>query len=36
MPVETTQARYDLITEHSRKDIPVPDAVAQAIKETYR
>jgi hypothetical protein len=36
MPVETTQARYDVITEHSRKDIPVPDAVAQALKETYR
>ena len=35
MPVETTQARYDEITEHSRKDIPVPDAVAQALKETY-
>lgn len=36
MPVETTQARFDLIIEHSRKDIPVPDAVAQALKETYR
>ncbi|MDP1767502.1 MAG: hypothetical protein Q8L74_01725 [Nitrospirota bacterium] len=35
MPIETTQARYDEITEHSRKDIPVPDAVAQALKETY-
>jgi hypothetical protein len=35
MPVETTQARYDVITEHSRKDIPVSDAVAQALKETY-
>jgi hypothetical protein len=35
MPVETTQDRYDSITEHSRKDIPVPDAVAQALKETY-
>lgn len=35
MPVETTQERYDRITEHSRKDIPVPDAVAQALKETY-
>jgi hypothetical protein len=35
MPVETTQERYDTITEHSRKDIPVPDAVAQALKETY-
>jgi hypothetical protein len=35
MPVETTQSRFDL-TEHSRKDIPVPDAVAQALKETYR
>jgi hypothetical protein len=35
MPVETTQDRYDTITEHSRKDIPVPDAVAQALKETY-
>ncbi len=36
MWVETTQARFDLITEHSRKDIPAPDAVAQALKETYR
>jgi hypothetical protein len=35
MPVETTQERYDTITEHSRKDISVPDAVAQALKETY-
>jgi hypothetical protein len=34
MPVEVTQDRYDSITEHSRKDIPVPDAVAQAIRET--
>ena len=34
MPVELTEARYDAITEHSRKDIPVPDAVAQAIRET--
>jgi len=35
MPVETTQARYDAITDHSQKDIPVADAVAQALKETY-
>jgi len=35
MPVEATQARYDDITEHNRKDIPIPDAVAQALKETY-
>ena len=35
MPVETTQARYDAITQHSQKDIPVSDAVAQALKETY-
>lgn len=35
MPVETTQLRYDDITEHSRKDIPVRDAVARAVKETY-
>jgi hypothetical protein len=35
MPVETTQDRYDTITEHSRKEIPVADAVAQALKETY-
>ena len=35
MPVETTQARYDEITDHNRKDIPVPEAVAQALKETY-
>jgi hypothetical protein len=35
MPVAATQDRYDRITEHSRKDISVPDAVAQALKETY-
>ena len=35
MPVETTQDRYDTITEHSRKDISETDAVAQALKETY-
>jgi hypothetical protein len=35
MPVETTQDRYDTITEHSRKEIPVPEAVAQALKETH-
>jgi hypothetical protein len=35
MPVETTQERYDTITEHSRNNIPVPDAVAQALKETF-
>jgi hypothetical protein len=35
MSVETTQDRYDTITEHSRKEIPVPEAVAQALKETY-
>jgi hypothetical protein len=35
MPVETTQARFDAITDHSQKDIPVPDAIAQALKETY-
>lgn len=35
MPVETTQARYDDITGHSRKEIPVSDAVAQALKETF-
>jgi hypothetical protein len=35
MPVETTQDRYDTITEQSRNNIPVPDAVAQALKETY-
>jgi hypothetical protein len=34
MTVEATQARYDAITDHSRKDIPVPDAITQAIKET--
>ena len=33
--VETSQARYDTITEHGRKPIPVPDAVAQALKETF-
>jgi len=35
MPVATTQDRYDTITEHGRKDIPVPDGVAQALKETF-
>ncbi len=35
MPVKTTQDRYDTLTEHSRKEIPIPDAVAQALKETY-
>jgi hypothetical protein len=35
MPVETTQERYDTITEHSRNNILVPDAVAQALKETF-
>jgi hypothetical protein len=34
MPVELTESRYDAITNHSLKDIPVPDAVAQAIRET--
>ena len=34
MQVELTEARFDAITDHSRKDIPVPDAVAQAIRET--
>jgi hypothetical protein len=34
MQVELTEARYDAITDHSRKDIPVPDAIAQAIRET--
>lgn len=35
MPVATTQDRYDTITEHGRKDIPVPHGVAQALKETF-
>lgn len=35
MPVEATQERFDAITEHSRKEIAVADAVAQALKETY-
>jgi hypothetical protein len=35
MPVKTTQARYDRITDHSRKAIPVADAIAQALKDTY-
>jgi len=35
MPVKATQDRYDTITEQSRKEIAVPDAVAQALKETY-
>jgi hypothetical protein len=35
MPVDITQNRYDTITEQSRNNIPVPDAVAQALKDTY-
>ena len=35
MPVETTQDPFDTITEHSRKNIPVAEAVAQALKETH-
>jgi hypothetical protein len=35
LTVEKTQARYDSITQHSRSDIRVADAVAQALKETY-
>jgi hypothetical protein len=34
MAVETTQDRYDTITDHGRNNIPVPDAVAQALKDT--
>jgi len=30
------QAAYDCITEHSHKDIPVADAVAQALAERIR
>ena len=35
MPVETTQDRYDTITTQNRNEVSVPDAVAQALKETY-
>ena len=35
MPAELTQDRYDAITDHSRKEIPVRDAVAQALQETH-
>ncbi|MBM4126742.1 MAG: hypothetical protein FJ247_05245 [Nitrospira sp.] len=35
MPVNTTQERYDTIRKQNRQEIPVPDAVAQALKETY-
>lgn len=35
MAVETTQSRFDAVTEHSRKDIRVADAVALALKDTY-
>ncbi len=31
---ETTQLRYDEITDHSRNDVSAKDAVAQAIRET--
>ena len=34
MPVEQAEVRYDTITDHSRNNIPVPEAVAQAIHET--
>lgn len=33
--VETTQDRFDLITDHSARDISVPEAVAQALRETF-
>lgn len=35
MLVKTTQDRYDTITKQNRKEISVPDAVVQALKETY-
>ncbi|HUK30024.1 MAG TPA: hypothetical protein VLV89_02860 [Candidatus Acidoferrum sp.] len=31
---ETTQLRYDAITDHARNDVSAKDAVAQAIRET--
>jgi hypothetical protein len=34
MIVKPTQVRYDEITDHSRKNIPVDEAIAQAIRET--
>jgi hypothetical protein len=33
--VETTQLRYDAINQHGVNDVPVADAIAQALKETY-
>lgn len=35
MPVETTQDRYDTITEHAQKVGSAPDAVAQVLKEAF-
>jgi hypothetical protein len=34
MPVESTQARYDAITDHHRKNVPVPQAIEQAFADT--
>jgi len=34
IPVERAEMRFDAITDHGRKAIPVPNAVAQAIRET--
>ncbi len=35
IPVETTQLRYDAINQHGVNDVPVADAIAQAMKETF-
>ena len=34
MPIELAEVRFDAITDHGLKSIPVPKAVAQAIRET--
>jgi hypothetical protein len=34
-PVETTQLLYDKINEHGVNDVPVDDAIAQAMKATF-
>ena len=33
IPVEDAQKRFDVITDHSRKDVPVEEAMKQAIAE---
>ncbi|HEY0007784.1 MAG TPA: hypothetical protein VGB55_03585 [Tepidisphaeraceae bacterium] len=36
MPTEAAQSRFDAITDHGRKPIPVPEAVKQALAETKK